>query len=168
MIYVYDHFYWNGLSLPIKDNVKPLNIPEVKSLALPNLSHFVNAIALVTVNIIAIQTKINEINWNLNNASTAKNIQITGDKYKNNQNTFESIGLMYLFGSAVSKTQILCPKSFDSFHHLNPTNNLPLIFLTFQKSLANNNIININRKIKLLINNNPIIYNTIGVILNPK
>ena len=40
-----------------------------------------------------------------------------------------------------SNNQLLVPSSSTLFHHLNPANNLPLMFLTTQKSTANIRII---------------------------
>ena len=52
----------------------------------------------------------------------------------------------------VSKTQVLVPSSSTLFHHLNPTNNLPVIFLITQKSRARRRIMIIKSSTKLLLN----------------
>lgn len=110
-----------------------------KVLALPNLSHFVNATALVSDNERLIVIKIKYNNSNFNTAIIANTPHAIGCTYKRTQNTLESIGLMNLFGSADSKTQTFS-KSLDpalrfvSFHHLNPTISLPEMFFKFQKS----------------------------------
>lgn len=146
----------------------PPKTPLAKSLALPNLSHLVNAIAFNIVNTIAMTTNIKDKNSNFKMATTPKMIQNAGAPYKKPQNTLESIGLMYLFGSAVSKTQILSPISLVSFHQRNPTINLPLMFLTFQKSAARSKMTKMNSSMKLFVKRRPKRYTNNDPILNPR
>ena len=54
-----------------------------------------------------------------------------------------SIDLAF-FSFSLSNTHISVPSSFTSFHHLRPTNTLPAIFLTNQKSREFNNTTSIN------------------------
>ncbi|KAH3685132.1 hypothetical protein WICPIJ_003899 [Wickerhamomyces pijperi] len=137
---------FKGLMLLMIPPVTLLKTSEAIVLAFPNLSHLVKAIELVKVKEMAITTRIKEMNSNFNTAMKANTHQATGAAYSMIQNTLESIGLIYLSGSAVSKTQILPPFSSVSFHQRNPTNNLPLMFLTFQKSAANNKITVMNNR----------------------
>lgn len=115
--------------------------------ALPNLSHLVKANAFVIVSAIAMITRIKDKNSNFKIANTARAIQRAGEAYSMIQKTFESIGFIYLSGSEVSKTHILPPLSSVSFHQRKPTNNRPLMFLTFQKSAASSNITVMKRNI---------------------
>jgi len=54
-----------------------------------------------------------------------------------------SIVDVFLFPSNDSKIHSLDPSSLTSFHQRSPTNNLPVTFLTVQKSAAINNITSI-------------------------
>lgn len=63
------------------------------------------------------------------------------------QNILESIGLICLLGSAVSKTNTDCPRSLVSFHQRKPTRSLPEIFLVFQKSAAKSSITTMKKRI---------------------
>jgi hypothetical protein len=61
--------------------------------------------------------------------------------YKQNQKTVLS-AVDSIFSFLLSKIHTSSPLLFISFHHLNPTNFLPEIFFTIQKSTAPHNIIN--------------------------
>lgn len=151
----------NGLKLLNIDPAALVNTSLAKLFALPNLSHFVNAIALVIDNEVATIINKRYKNCNFKTAKTPNTTQATGCPYNKSQNTLESIGLIYLLGSAVSNTQTFsksladsptCPLAFPfpfpfslsikvvSFHHRNPTNNHPEIFFKFQKSPATSKI----------------------------
>lgn len=156
----------NYLELPKKEGINLLKTPpetlpktsEANAFALPNLSHFVNAKEFVKVKETAIITNIKDKNSNFNRAKKPNTDHKVGIMYNKIQKTFESIGFIYLSGLAVSKTQILPPFSSVSFHQRKPTNNLPLIFLTFQKSAANNSITVMKKKIKFEVNKVPRMY----------
>lgn len=131
------------------------NISEARALALPNLSHLVKAKALVKVNEMAMITSIKDKNWNFSKAKNAKTHHDAGEAYSSIQKTFESIGLIYLSGLAVSKTHMLPPFSSVSFHQRNPTRSLPAMFFTFQKSAARRRITVMKKKMKLDVKSVP-------------
>lgn len=114
--------------------------------ALPNLSHFVYAMVLVRESEMETMTRMRESSSSLRRARMARKVHTAGTMYMSAQKTLESTGLMYLFGSAFSKTQMDWPSSFDSFHQRRPTSNLPEMFLTFQKSAASNRMTVIKRR----------------------
>lgn len=114
-------------------------------LALPNLSHFVKAMALVSDKdkLMTIKTRYNNSNFKI--AMMANIVHATGCTYNNIQKTLESIGLIYLSGSADSNThtfsKLVEPSClFVSFHQRKPTNSLPEIFFKFQKSAETSNV----------------------------
>ena len=59
--------------------------------------------------------------------------------YKDVQKTDLS-AVASVFSFLLSKIQTSLPSFFTSFHHLNPTKNLPLTFLVIQKSTEPNKI----------------------------
>lgn len=123
--------------------MEPDTVPktlEARSLAFPNLSHLVNAMVLMMVSVSPIITSINDRNSSLRKAKMPITPQTKGVRYSQNQNMFESTGLICLSGLAVSKTHMLSPLSSVSFHQRSPTRSRPLMFLTFQKSAANSKI----------------------------
>lgn len=74
---------------------------------------------------------------------------------------------IYWLTFLVSNTHELDPSGSTLFHHLKPTNNRPVTFLTTQKSNANNNITKMNNSTKLLLNiYEPNTYNKMANVLN--
>lgn len=141
------------------ENKPPVALEKISlaiRLAFPNLSHLVKATALVREREMLMTTKTRYNNSNFKTAMIAKTAHAAGCTYKSVQKTFESIGLMYLFGSADSKTHTFsnCSEpsfTFVSFHHLKPTNNLPEIFFKFQKSAETRSMRMIKWRMNLLL-----------------
>merc|ERR1719273_721379 len=84
-----------------------------------------------------------------------KRIQMHGVKYNEVQNKRESLSLFRFFVPLFIKSFDLDsnfhsedPSSFTWFHHLRPTNNRPVTFLTVQKSQAKQRMIKTKSKMK--------------------
>jgi hypothetical protein len=70
--------------------------------------------------------------------------------------------------SLLSNTQAFVPSGWISFHHLNPTSNLPVTFLTVQKSNDNNKTQMMKMNVLRSVNNLPKRYIAIAPVRNNK
>lgn len=95
-------------------------------------------------------------------------IHIIGVIYIVPQNIFESNALISAMSSNDSNIHSFDPSSRTYDHHRSPTNNLPDMFFTVQKSKAKNIMHNTKVKIKFCVIYDPNIYNSNARNLNNK
>lgn len=139
---------------------------SIRVLAFANLSLRLYAIVFVQVRTKAYTTPSSQMNSNLRTATSPSTAQAAGTAYISSQKHFESIGLIYLSGLAVSYTQVEDPFSNVSFHHLRPTISLPETFLTVQKSMASSTATRMNTNSKSEIRREPNKYRNTGASRN--